>query len=525
VFNLKHFLIIFTFIEIEKENIYLFLIIMKTIFSSKVAVLLCTIITLFACDEVDQMNFDNEFPEMQQVSSQVDEGTFISADKAVDIADLFFSELTGSDVSTRSSLRAQRGSDSVETLSESGNSLMYIINYPDGGFVIMGATKNYYPVLAYSDKNSFDPTLDINGVSEWLKETKEAIKTSDTLNDSIKTGMHSLWKNYETADVMSSWKKQDTQSRSGYSNAQIACYNRLEELQNRYWSEGWNFAPLPQAREIFEGAGFYGVYEDVCFGANYNQSPIEYSVFGWREVRKTEQVGPLLTTEWHQGSPFKDLCGGRPAGCAAIAAAQVMKYYQYPQSFTWNGYPFNWNTIPVIPESNSNHAALVRLVGSFVDMHYSSSGSWATPSNVRDGLRMLGYNVTKADHNYETVKKELMTYKRPVIMVGNEDNIPLPDPLSYIGNSHYWVCDGARTLLTNRIEYFTEWQPYGNGVFTTGWNTINSPGLLGGIGYLYFHMNWGWSNGKNNGWFALGDVNTGDGNYKYSRKNLYITKP
>ena len=33
---------------------------------------------------------------------------------------------------------------------------MYIINYEGGGFVLVGATKNYYPILAYSDTNSIN---------------------------------------------------------------------------------------------------------------------------------------------------------------------------------------------------------------------------------------------------------------------------------------------------------------------------------------------------------------------------------
>jgi len=63
-----------------------------------------------------------------------------------------------------------------------------------------------------------------------------------------------------------------------------------------------------------------------------------------------------------------------------------------------------------------------------------------------------------------------------------------------------------------------------NGVFTTGWNTMDSPGVLGGIVYLYFHMNWG-GGGSHDGWFAFNDVNSGNGNYKYARQDFYITKP
>src|SRR5690554_7272964 len=50
------------------------------------------------------------------------------------------------------------------------------------------------------------------------------------------------------------------------------------------------------------------------------------------------------------------------------------------------------------------------------------------------------------------------------------------------------------------------------------------PQLTGGIGYLYFHMNWGWG-GNHDGWFAFNNVDSGNGNYQYARQNFYITKP
>jgi len=49
-------------------------------------------------------------------------------------------------------------------------------------------------------------------------------------------------------------------------------------------------------------------------------------------------VGPLLTTTWDQGWPYNAMCpedsngpGGHvAAGCTAIAMAQIMKYWNYP---------------------------------------------------------------------------------------------------------------------------------------------------------------------------------------------------
>lgn len=496
---------------------------MKIVFNFKTAILLCFILSLFACERMDQMNLDDNFIEEQKVLEKVDEETFVALEQAAEVANLFFNELTENNIQARTDITKRNSNYSVETLSENGRPLIYIINYLDGGFVIMGTTKNYYPILAYSDKNSFNSRVEISGLSDWIKETKKAIKTSDILDDTTKVKMQKLWKHFETSNILSCQETKHKQSRSAYSDAEIACWNRCDELQMKYGGEGWRFEPLSQTEQIFTEAGFPGMYKDLCFSADFNNSPINASVVGWKDGSKKEQVGPLLSTKWHQHSPFNDLCGGKPAGCAAVAVAQVMKYYKQPQSFSWNGYSFTWSNIPDVPNSNSDQSALIRLVGNVLDMHYSSSGSWATPNNVKDGLRFLGYNVTKNDHDFRKVEKELFA-ERPVIMVGNDDNIPLPSPLNYIGNSHYWVCEGVHRRTTNQMLYFTEWQPNGNGVFVTGWNTIDVPGLLGGITYLYFYMNWGWG-GQNDGWFAFNNVNSGSGDFEHSRQDFYITKP
>lgn len=499
---------------------------MKRILFSKIVTLLYTTTLLIACSKIEDLNLNNEFAKKQGASTQDDEEIFVSLHEATEVADLFFSKLTDNNVSTKSTLKAQRCSASIEILRERGNPLMYIINYQDGGFVIMGSTKNYYPVLAYSDKNCFKITSEMNGLSEWLEVTKEAIKASDALKDTIKFAMHNLWKSYKIGEISSSQGTQGTLVKSySYNSGEVACWNRCDELQMQYGGEGWNFIPLSQSRCIFDDAGFNNVYENLCYSANFNNSPLNCSVIGYKNITKSRQVGPLLNTQWHQYTPFNDLCNGNPAGCGAIALAQVLQYYKYPQSFSWDGYTFNWGNIPVVPETGSKHAALVRLVGSIVNIHYATSGSWATPSNMESGIRFLGYNVTRTDHNYESVKTQLLTYKRPVIMGGNANNVPLPNPLNYIGDSHYWVCDGAREITMGQLQYFTEWQRNGNGVFTTGWHSMGSPGVLGGIGYLYFYMNWGWSNTNHNGWFVFNDVNSGNGNYKYARQDFYISKP
>ena len=53
------------------------------------------------------------------------------------------------------------------------------------------------------------------------------------------------------------------------------------------------------------------------------------------------EVGPLLTTDWHQYSPYYNSCpygdGGQTlVGCVATAAAQVMNYHQWPPNGVGN---------------------------------------------------------------------------------------------------------------------------------------------------------------------------------------------
>lgn len=66
-----------------------------------------------------------------------------------------------------------------------------------------------------------------------------------------------------------------------------------------------------------------------------------------------EHIRPMLTTKWHQKSPFSDLTPGNyPAGCVAIAVAQIMAYHEYPRDFC------NWASVKKYEEMKEkpNHS-------------------------------------------------------------------------------------------------------------------------------------------------------------------------
>jgi hypothetical protein len=487
---------------------------------SKMVVLLCTTTLLFACSKDDDLVFTNEIDTKQVVLDQVNEDVFVDLNKATEVADLFFGKLTGTSVSTRS------GGSSVQTLSDSVRPLMYVVNYADGGFVIMGATQNYYPVLAYSDKGSFEITPEMSGVSVWLEETKGAIQVSDTFNDSIKANMQGLWRSYEIEDTDLSQSMPQTRS-GNYSDGELACQNKCMELIAQYGSTGWMFIPLSYVSQWLGSSDvpLDNIVSNLTNDGNYFSSSPEYTVFGFRFSYDNYQVGPLLTTHWHQGFPFNNFLGGLSAGCGPIAVAQVMKYYQHPPMvFTLdNNYSFSWSTIPDDVDPNSDQDAFVRVVGAFIGTNYSSGG-YTTPGDMEEGLQNLLYNVDRGNYNSQKVISEIFSH-RPVIMLGNDDNLSLfPDPLNYLNGSHYWVCDGARRC-SSIFEYFSLLQPNGNGTFVPGAYSKDSPYEFLYHNQLYFHMNWGWGNFEGeNAWYINNDVDSRIvGNYQYSRDDFYIS--
>lgn len=135
---------------------------------------------------------------------------------------------------------------------------MYIINYEGGGFVIVGATKNYYPILAYSDTNSINiEKAKQSGFSIWMDETNWAIKESDMQNAETLANMRSMWEAYEilpatTRDATSDHYSDGTMFRE-----------RLGELYTL--CPGYSFGPLSSARSFLSQSDYESLVERLIF--------------------------------------------------------------------------------------------------------------------------------------------------------------------------------------------------------------------------------------------------------------------
>ena len=217
-------------------------------------------------------------------------------------------------------------------------------------------------------------------------------------------------------------------------------------------------------------------------------------------------VGPLLTTQWDQDSPYNNLCpSGTVTGCVATAMAQVMKYWNYPssgigshsydhatygtQSANFGTTTYDWVNMTNTYGGSSTAAeqlavaTLMYHCGVSVEMNYGTSSSGAVTAYVADALKTyFGYSSDvhhKSRSDYDDDDEWIALLKA---------DLDLHRPIQYHGNNngsggHSFVFDGYRTDN-------------------------------------YFHINWGWS-GNCDAYYLINSLNPGPGGIGSGSHGIY----
>lgn len=263
----------------------------------------------------------------------------------------------------------------------------YIINYKNGGFVIISADKRIEPIMAYSEVGSYKKSGILpRGLANWLIKNHSNISRIKN-NPSIKRpeNVKNLWK-----ELLSDLNK-NTSGNSIGRNVPVA-----PPCQNQY----------------------------------YNTT-----------------IGPLLATQWGQACDYNDYCPSGNicnshtwTGCVATSMSQIMRYWQFPSNYNWSSMPNNSGNLEV--------ARLMHDAGLSVGMTYSDNGSGAFTSNVPNALKNnFGYSsVSFGDYDSNAMINEMNAH-RPVLLSGFTDHNE-QDFLWWkisdnpAGEGHAWVCDG-----------------------------------------------------------------------------------
>ncbi len=237
----------------------------------------------------------------------------------------------------------------------------------------------------------------------------------------------------------------------------------------------------------------------------YNSKPL---------LLKSDQqkgITPLLSTTWNQGRYYNQLCPSDAAGqdghvwvgCVAVAMAQVMKYWNYPDygsdENTYNHWNYGTQTANFantyydwasMPNSLSNYntpvATLLYHCGVAVNMNYGTSGSSAYSGTAASSLkRFFDYSHTLylasknsfADTTWKNLIKSELDLGHPLYYSGRPGS----------GSGHAFNCDGYD-------------------------------------GPDHFHFNWGWG-GAYDGYFYLDDLTPGSRDYTYSQAAIINAYP
>ncbi len=241
--------------------------------------------------------------------------------------------------------------------------------------------------------------------------------------------------------------------------------------------------------------------EPYSFTAQY-----EAALYGIASI----SLGPLLSTMWDQYDPYNMYCplwytGERTkTGCTATAAAQVMKYWNYPAtgqgstSYTWNNgqtdlilsrdfsqSTYHWDlmrktySISHTSEEKDAVARLISDVGIAFHMNYGTWGSIADP-------------ILYGPIAFPTYFK----YKNTISSVYRTN---------YSSDS-IWMQVFKNEVQNNRPCLFTIRDPnesYGHAVVVDGYRDSPSEQI---------HLNMGWS-GSYDGWYASNNIVTGNNNW------------
>ena len=453
----------------------------------------------FSCNQSDELSYNAEQVKVTQEDNLIERNILnLSSVDASKLAKQFsINEYEGGSRAT-----ANVAIKDIQTVSsESGEPLLYVVNYADNkGFTVISATKNYTPVLAYSEEgylNVNDESFTNNIFMDEYKTYIESVVNVES--DSLRQRYAIDWSFYE--------KKPEAVNSRAYTDAQIQ--QELNNARTYYTNQGYEVHSLNAATSLIQGAGGQsgteranGFINDIC-----SRTPQQYDCMDVTLLlvkRTNAQYGQYLSTNWHQNTPYCVDAQNGLAGCATIAVTQLMKYFEWPVASEWT-YQFNWSDIRTSWTGSVNSLSFsekyfMNSVREKMNPTYNENSTSITISNMVSALRYYDYIVT--EQNYSRTLAATYAKTNPFIMTGNSGN-----------NGHAWVCDGYKINSVQYAAYMID-RDFHEYTFFPGMTDILSE---------YFHMNIGWGTGYN-AWFYQDAVNFGTYNFNSNRKIFKVTK-
>ncbi len=273
---------------------------------------------------------------------------------------------------------------------------------------------------------------------------------------------------------------------------------------------------------------FENYKNDISYAIENHLNPDPQIVADWEMLKATgrlsqraeRRVGPLVKTTWHQTQLYNNQCPNDPegynghvkSGCVANAMAQVMRYWEWPQtgtgSHTYTHYSYGTMTanfgetqyhfekMPLFldytsPQSEVDAIALLQYhAGVSVEMNYGPSGSGAYSPDVPDALHDFFRYASDMHFEYRD------DYSNTEWINMLKEEFDAGRPLYYSAYSP--TKDGARG---------------GHAFVCDGYDEND-----------FMHFNWGWQ-GFDNGFFSIDAMNITHHGYNYDHSAIFDLHP
>jgi hypothetical protein len=301
-----------------------------------------------------------------------------------------------------------------------GQNSFYVVNFREGGWVMISADDSTVPILGYNFNGTY------------------------LIEDEKPDGFLYLVSGYrERVDVA-------RRTRATRSNEIIEQWNKLITGEGRKNISQKSYTPSVQLLNV---AG-RGHVEWSQTKNNDGTCAPAYNAYA-----------PSI--DWTTLFPGQCDCDKMPVGCGAVAMGQVMWYWLWPKSSSYGSGPYNWDMMPatLLNGQTAQGDAIARLLrdcGYATNMTYACIGSFTTMNNIEEALRTdFDFNATslvrKSDWSSSVWNDLIRTEidcKRPVIYRGDKSDLST--------QKHIFVIDGYDAADPNLFRFNFGWGEPGN---------------------------------------------------------------
>lgn len=407
-----------------------------------------------------------------------------------------YSDIVSLTKAQSSETRAYEGQEpKIECITNSSNdTLLYIHQKPTGGWTIYSSDTRVPSIVAECDEGSVKELMECESVKEWIKWMSEDMEIISKLPD----------------DKLKFTKKELKANRAFWKSVSATdkyVKEKLAETGTRGLS----------ARTPKLPAGHYKLVSTKTYNENYDTIP------------------RLTKTNWHQQSPYNRWCPRKwqpsgceaadraPAGCAPIAAAQILYFLHYKLGVPvtapseawitgnvekgWDGDQTNYTSeIWDRMDWGSNpEAILIANIGKRIGVEYHNEHSTGDGNKLKDKVfKPYGISCTYTDYDSRLMLTNLVN-GYPVF-IGSLDATG--------EKGHAFIVDRYKRYRQVTVNYY-EWVSDKPVSPTTPPPTIPTipPSMRRYTDTIYstpyinaIAMNWGFEKVSNDAWYGL----TGD---------------